>query len=52
MNSSNSFKNKFTYELFTYKLYIYIYIYIYKPTSVVAQSAGAVEYIDCTSEEM
>ena len=27
-SSSNSFKHKITYQLFTYKSYIYIYIYI------------------------
>ena len=29
MNSNNLIKNKVTYKLFLYKLYIYIYIYIY-----------------------
>ena len=30
MSSYNSFQNKVTYSLFTYKSYIYIYIYTYK----------------------
>ena len=34
-----------------YYTYIYIYIYIHAHIYIFAQSAGAVEFTDCTSAE-
>ena len=41
-----SYPRHYVYAYASMLIYIYIYIYIY-----IAQSAGAVEYTDCTSAE-
>ncbi len=43
----------YIYTLIYVYIYIYIYVYIYigTHTYIFAQSAGAVEYTDCTSAE-
>ena len=54
LKSSDRMKQSVWGWLYIYNIYIYIYIYIYICThtiTIIAQSAGAVEYTDCTSAE-